>query len=92
MKRVYGPTIFAVDQECNRVYYHNSASKVKWKKYFTARYDWFRNVKCTPETQEAITLRLNYRLCEKGSTNPVEEARYELTSKETQSLVRITLK
>lgn len=69
LKAVHGATVFAVDPLCNLVYYYNEAAgdtRGYWKQYNSARWDWFKRVKCTPETLQSKVFKEKYSECEKG--------------------------
>ena len=56
-----GPNVFAIDRECNQVYYHNGNPPAHWKLYNSARWDTYCNVFCDPlpvnRTQCILTTR-----------------------------------
>ncbi|XP_066920305.1 uncharacterized protein [Clytia hemisphaerica] len=43
-----GPNVFAVDTQCNHVYYHNGLPPAHWKPYNSASWDTWHNVFCDP--------------------------------------------
>lgn len=50
-KQVCGPMIFAVNQNCTRVYYYQDAPHEGWVKYKSVNYypDLFKQLKCEPK-------------------------------------------